>query len=108
MTNGFCSVCNRTKLLRKDGMVPIHGKCEGGGQEPKMLTVSIDAQLMKEFTRTSTPVKTGYTPEDLHEMLDGLTPKRKKLRQRLSARWHSFRKNVEDYFNGAWDVFDDE
>lgn len=73
-------------------------------------TVSASAYATAEDIINSADIlrKTGYTDEQLEKMLSDITPKRQKLRQAIRARVTGFIDNVRNYFNGAWDVFDDE
>lgn len=106
MSEGRCFTCNKTKLLRKDGMVPIHGKCEGGGKGPRheyfepRLTDEVQDHILTQLEDLKAK---GYTDADLEEMMSDLTPKRQKLRERLSVRWHNFKRKFDDML----DVFDD-
>ncbi len=89
----ICGECGTRQRVTGKNRIYKHGECPGGGQEPP----KVDPRFRK----------TGYTDEDLHEMLHNLTPKRQKLRERIVARWHRFKKNLDDYFDGGWDVYDD-
>lgn len=126
MTNprGVCGECGTTQRLTKDALLYKHGDCYGGGEHPATFdntltlgasepvenfnnsTVGLSAYDVEDlFTVDVKPLsrKTGYTDEDLHEMLSNITPKRKKLRERIKARWEQFKKNLDDKL----DVFDD-
>ena len=123
MTTGVCAECGKRQRLTKAGLVYKHGDCYGGGEHPVVhnttglegsgepvenfnnSTVGASSYVdpMASFTPEAV-VKTGYTAEDLHEMLWNLTPKRKKLRERVRG----FFDNLRNYFNGAWDAYDDE
>ena len=100
-----CGECVTPQRVTTKGLIFKHGECPGGGKEP--LTAAMAGAMIDDAMASFTPeavVKTGYTAEDLHEMLWNLTPKRKKLRERVRG----FFDNLRNYFNGAWDVYDDE
>lgn len=87
---GVCGDCGKRTRVTKAGVLYKHPACDGGGTEPLV------------------PRKTGFSDAQLEKMLSDLTPKRQKLRQAVRARVAGFVANVRNYFNGAWDVFDDE
>ncbi len=104
-----CGECATPQRVTAKGLVFKHGDCPGGGIEPLDPAQQLLDQMytVEEVMGIVNHRKTGYTDEQLEKMLSDLTPKRQKLRERISARWHRFKKNLDDYFDGGWDVYDD-
>jgi hypothetical protein len=53
---GLCALCDRWRSLRRDGRMPLHGPCPGGGQLPRRSWPS-------QHDRADRPP----TPEELRE-----------------------------------------
>jgi len=97
---GKCSVCGQRRRLTPKGLIYTHtlfGECEGSRKPPAFLDVNggtivniappnPDHEVYTVgFVNESVRTKTGYTDEDMHEMLKNLTPKRQRLRERIST-----------------------
>ena len=99
---GTCSGCEMKKRLTSRGLVYTHPnpllpgeECSGSRKPVKAIIVAQEAaqDLVVEAAAEAVGEavryrKTGYTDEDLDEMLRDLTPKRQRFRERVSGWLH--------------------
>lgn len=105
---GVCSGCDLKKRLTPKGMVYTHKniltntECEGSRLPVKSVEDQIEEareevrEAIQALADPSTPRKTGYTDEQLEDMLRDLTPKRRRFRDWLAHQFHRRRGCCDD------------